>query len=1195
MSDRFFEQPILNSPYEYPSQHWELDEQNQPTEEIIESRRPAAYVTPIPKARKRKGGAKQAEIAFDEGHGLSTEDQVYDPTSHINPLRERVDAWRALPNPKDWKVTPETQRLLEHWRHHDFATFRPFFCQLEAVETAIWLTEVAPGTAEGRQFIEQLETSNLEANPEIPVRLALKLATGAGKTTVMAMLIAWQTINAVRSPGRKKFSRGFLVVAPGITIKDRLRVLFPNDADSYYKSRELVPDDMLDDLQRAKIVITNYHAFKLRERVSLSAGNRKLLQGRGEDLDTLETEGQMLQRVMPELMSGMKNGVVVFNDEAHHCYREKPGDAQERDLKGDEKQEAKDNAEAARLWISGLEAVHRRIGVLRVFDLSATPFFLSGSGYPEGTLFPWTMSDFSLMDAIECGIVKLPRVPIADNVPGGDSEMPKLRELWKHVGKKLPKGGAKTAKNLDPLRLPTMLQTALDALYGHYEKTFEAWKQVGIGVPPCFIVVCQNTAISKLVYEYVSGFEREKENGDVELVPGRLELFRNYDEHGNALGRPNTLLIDSQQLESGEALDKDFRQLAGPEIERFRREIVERTGDQKAAESITDEALLREVMNTVGKEGRLGEQIRCVVSVSMLTEGWDANTVTHVLGVRAFGTQLLCEQVVGRALRRQSYDLNEDGLFDAEYADVLGIPFDFAAKPVIAKPKPPKPTTHVHAVRPERDALEITFPRVEGYRVELPEDRLTAEFIEDSVLELTPHIVGPTLTKNSGIIGKQTDLTVEHLGDVRPSTVVFHLTTRLLQNEWREDGEGLPLHLFGQLKRISRRWVDECLVCVGGTYPAQLMIAELADMACERITRAITRAHADTSGIKALVDPYTPTASTRFVRFATTKASLWQTDPRRCHLNYAVLDSDWEAELCRVLEAHPRVIAYVKNHNLGLEVPYVLGGEKHRYRPDFIVHLDDGHPDPLQLIVEVKGYRGEDAKAKAETMETRWVPGVNALGTYGRWAFAEFREPFAMEAEFTALVEQEVASKLREVVPAEASMLLATRSWAEADVRLQLPPEPKWQALTESIWETLSEAEGHSLALADLPRLAERVDASEDDALAVVGLLSRPNGVLTMQLVQQDDPGSQVSLEEFRDRLRTWWRSSAREVGESEPMRHTEGETAWRDWASSGSLSPTTPSFDEQHHWHTRGPYRQGPAQSPRVPRPPHRRDGRRL
>jgi len=685
MANEFFDHPILNSPYEFPSRHWELDETGQPTQKIIGRRRDAKFITPIPKPKKHKAARTQAGFVFDEGKGLSTKEQQYDTTSIINEVRRTVDAWRSLPNADQWQVTPETARLLQHWRHHEFSSFRPFFCQIEAVETAIWLIEVAPQSRNGKGILDHLVSANRDANPEL-LRLALKLATGAGKTTVMAMLIAWQTINAVRRPASKNFTRGFLVCAPGLTIKDRLRVLQPNDPDTYYASRELVPADMLDDVNRAKIVITNYHAFRPRQRIEISKGGRQLLQGRtGEQPRTLETDGQMLQRVMPDLM-GMKN-LLVINDEAHHCYREKPKGSDDEDLKGEERKEAEKNNEAARLWISGLEAVNRKLGVSRIIDLSATPFFLRGSGYAEGTLFPWTLSDFSLMDAIECGIVKLPRVPVAENIPG--DEMPMFRDLWENIRKDMPKKGRGKGEELDPLKLPTRLQTALQALYGHYEKTFKLWKDKGIKVPPCFIVVCQNTAISKLVYDFISGYHRSNEDGTTTLENGRLSLLRNFDDTtGNPLPRPNTLLIDSEQLEAGDALDDNFRGMAADEIERFRREIVERSGDARAGDNITDQELLREVMNTVGKPGQLGGEIRCVVSVSMLTEGWDANTVTHVLGIRAFGSQLLCEQVIGRALRRQSYDLNEEGpdkgLFNVEYADIFGVPFDFTAKPVVA-------------------------------------------------------------------------------------------------------------------------------------------------------------------------------------------------------------------------------------------------------------------------------------------------------------------------------------------------------------------------------------------------------------------------------------------------------------------------------------------------------------------------------
>ena len=1005
MDNPFFERPILNSPYEYPSRHWELDDSGQPTRQILESRRRAEFITPLPKPKKRKASAKQASLLFDEGKGLSTKDQQYDHTAVINGVRHEVDQWRKLPNPNQWRVTPETARLLQHWRQHRFSDIRPFFCQIEAVETAIWLTEAAPRLGNiGKRFLDHLAAANNDANPGL-MRLALKLATGAGKTTVMAMLIAWQTINAVRHPQSKRFTRGFLIVAPGLTIRDRLRVLQPNDPYSYYQSRELVPGDLLANLGHAKLVITNYHAFKPRERLDLSTGGRSLLQGRGGALNTVETAGQMLQRVMPGLM-GIKN-ILVLNDEAHHCYREKRDAELEDGLQGDEKREADKNQEAARVWISGLEAVDRKLGVSRVIDLSATPFFLSGSGYAEGTLFPWTMSDFSLMDAIECGIVKLPRVPVADNLIRRD-EMPMFRNLWEHIRTKMPKKGRGKGATLDPLSLPAQLLTALDALYGHYQLTYELWQQAGISVPPCFIVVCNNTATSKLVYDYIAGFQRENEDGTTQLEFGKLPLFRNHDEHGNALGRPKTLLIDSEQLESGDALDKNFRNMAAEEIERFRREIIERSGDRLQAETITDQDLLREVMNTVGKPNRLGDSIRCVVSVSMLTEGWDANTVTHVLGVRAFGTQLLCEQVIGRALRRQSYDLNEENRFNVEYADVLGIPFDFTAKPVVSTPTPPRETIHVRAVRPDRDGCEIRFPRVAGYRTELPEDRLTAEFTGDSTLELTPDLVGATETRNSGIIGASVDLNLVHTGDVRPSQVVYELTSHLLLTRWRDENGEPKLHLFGQLKRITRQWLQEHLVCKGKTYPAQLKYKMIADMACQRIMVGINRSETKKGRrIFAVLDPYNPSSSTAHVSFNTSKTERYETDARRCHVNWVILDSDWEAEFCRVAEAHPRVKAYVKNHNLGLTAPYRYGSQMRSYIPDFIVVVDDGHGDDdlLHLVVEIKGFRREDAKDKKNTMETYWIPGVNNHGGYGRWCFAEFADVYEMQSDFAAKVE----------------------------------------------------------------------------------------------------------------------------------------------------------------------------------------------
>lgn len=261
---------------------------------------------------------------------------------------------------------------------------------------------------------------------------------------------------------------------------------------------------------------------------------------------------------------------------------------------------------------------------------------------------------------------------------------------------------------------------------------------------------------------------------------------------------------------------------------------------------------------------------------------------------------------------------------------------------------------------------------------------------------------------------------------MRPSTLLFHLTRRLLYTKWRDPQEEPKLHLFGQLKGITRQWLDTCLVCKGGAYPAQLMYQQLADVACQRITDAITAAFIGEKPVKALLDAYNPTGSTRHVRFTTSRTDRWETSARHCHVNWVICDSEWESEFCRVVESHPRVLAYVKNHALGFEVPYRMGSDMRRYRPDFIVRIDDGRgaADPLNLVVEIKGYRREDAKVKKTTMDTYWVPGVNHLGSYGRWAFAEFRDIYLIRDELNAKISAELDKIINEAAaaqPAEAA------------------------------------------------------------------------------------------------------------------------------------------------------------------------------
>lgn len=979
----FFEQPVLNSPYRAPEEHWELDGDGRPTDTIVAKRRRSDLISAMPKPKSVKG-SKQTELDLSTA-GLEGQDVAYNVTEFVNEMRSQVDAWRQLANPNDWQVSPITQRLIQHWRaiqKDETQVIRPFFCQLEAVETAIWMTEVAPKMGErGRRIRRRLEAANTEANPDL-FRVAMKLATGAGKTTVMAMLIAWQTLNAVRSPNSKTFSRGFLIVTPGITIRDRLRVLMPNDADSYYQKLNLIPGDLMQDMQRARIVLTNYHAFKLREKVQLARGTRSALEGHGEALSTLETEGQMLQRVMPDLMG--LGRINVINDEAHHCYRERPGAATPK-LTGDERKEAEQNAEAARLWISGIEAAKRKLGIHTVYDLSATPFFLSGSGWIEGTLFPWVVSDFSLMDAIECGIVKLPRVPVADNLPGEPE--PLYRKLWDAIGKKMPKK-TKGAKP-NPQNLPIPLKTAIDALYGHYEKTYRLWEAEHVGIPPVFIVVCNNTTNSELLRDYLAGYENENADGTIETIHGKCGLFSNFSSDGDRLPRPRTVLIDSATLEAGGDVDKAFRDAHTQEIEAFRREQAERN----KTDELSDADILREVMNTVGKKGRLGEQVHCVVSVSMLTEGWDANNVTHILGLRAFGTRLICEQVIGRALRRLSYDADpETGLFRTEYADIMGIDglnfSDQAVKPEISKPRD---IINVRAVSPERDHLEITFPRVTGYVADLPSDRLDVDFSGLERYVLTPEKVSATVITMQGIVGESERLDLEHYKTTRQSTIAYHVARHMVFEKLRDANQRPRMHLIPAAKRIVNQWLSEGLLhCTGDTVPAQLLYREIADEVCDMIFGALIDKPGGDSILRAVLDPYNPTGTTLGVNFNTSRTTRYHPRPDRSHLNWIITDSDWEDKLANTIESHPAVLSYAKNHNLGFEVPYLMEGEPRHYRPDFLIRLDA--PEPTTLVIEVKGYRGHDAMLKAETMRGKWIPAVNRLGSYGRWGFAELRE-----------------------------------------------------------------------------------------------------------------------------------------------------------------------------------------------------------
>ena len=1000
MKQVVIENPILNSPFSEPARHFRFSDEGI-TDEIVDTRRISTYFIPIAQPKK-----KGRQLSF-ETEWLA---ERMKPNDFINDVRERVARWRQGGYVG---ITKTTNRLLEYWKSSERER-KLFFCQIEALETAIYITEVAGKY--GDAWIENdLRRNNEDANPLL-FRLAFKMATGSGKTVVMAMLIAWQALNKLTNTQDARFSDTFLIVTPGITIRDRLRVLLPNDPQNYYRQLDVVPAEEMTELGKAKILITNFHAFKPREHTAAGKLTKSILK-KGEANPFLETPDQMVRRVCREL--GNKKNIIVINDEAHHCYRRRAG-GEEIKLVGEERREAEKRDEEARIWISGLEAVKAKLGVKVVYDLSATPFFLRGSGYSEGTLFPWVVSDFSLIDAIECGIVKVPRVPVADDSMTG--ELPTYRNLWHRIRGELPKKGRGTEEVRGEPKLPVELEGALQSLYSNYEKYYRQWeraKQNGnhFLTPPVFIVVCNNTNVSKLVFEYISGWEKKRADDSIVVVPGKLPLFSNV-EGDRWSARPNTILVDSEQLESGEAMSDEFKKIAALEIEEFKAEYRARFPGRDT-DDLTDEDLLREVMNTVGKPGKLGEQIKCVVSVSMLTEGWDANTVTHILGVRAFGTQLLCEQVVGRGLRRMNYVANDKGMFSPEYAEVYGVPFSFIpCSGSASDPKPGPMPTRVRALE-ERSTCEITFPRLLGYRYELPNEKLSATFTEESKLSLST-VDLPTRVENAPIVGESSIHTLDDLKLRREQEVAFLLAKLVLEKYFRQDNiqqtgrsqqhkfdSEVQAWLFPQVLNIANRWLRECVICKDNTFPQLLLLLAFAHDAADRIYRAIIRSQPGETTLLPILQPYDALGSTRYVDFDTTRAT-YLTNANKCHVTHVTLDSNWEAKMAQTLEEMEEVICYVKNQGLGFSIPYTLDGGEHNYVPDYIVRRRDQQNNMTNLIIEVTGEKKKDKAAKVATAATLWVPAVNNHGGFGRWAFLEIADPWDAKNAMRAALNVEI-------------------------------------------------------------------------------------------------------------------------------------------------------------------------------------------
>ena len=901
--------PIINDPFTEPMQHYDFSGE---TPVRRDGRRPAAYL---------RGNRAQVRA-------LAMQDHI--PLEIVNRIRTRVQAWR---NGGYRGVTRITRELLEHWRRPD-RDRQLFFCQREAAETVIWLTEASPAEKAG---LDVPRDSGAFA------RYCLKLATGSGKTTVMGMLIAWSVLNKLQQRQDRRFSDGVLIVAPNLTVKERLKVLLPGEHGNYYESFDLIPSALLPLLGQGKFFITNWHLFNPQDDT----------QTRGVVKLGAESDRAFCNRVLRDL--GPKGNLLVINDEAHHAYRITFADAQPylpnlgTNRRGVKPSANEENDEAT-VWIGGLDRIQRERGINLCLDFSATPYYLSGSGREEGTPFEWIVSDFGLVDAIESGLVKVPRIPIDDN--SGDPR-PRYYNLWDNIKVNLPKRSGKgdtTGEALTRILIGT--EGALATLASEWQKTFDAWAESGRAMPPALILVCNETATAQVLHTYIAGGN---------LLPALK----------NQAGQPEvTIRIDSRLLDEAES--------------------------RQDGESQADAAeRLRAVLATVGKPGKPGQHIRCVVSVGMLTEGWDANSVTHILGLRAFTSQLLCEQVVGRGLRRSSYD----DLSQPEFVDVYGIPFQaIPVQEVKATTAKPPPEQHTVRALTERAAMELQFPRVTGYLTDIRE-QVTADIASLPRLKVAP-TAEPTQVTASAPTGQMA-------GVVAVAPAVFHerglfyRVHRLQSTTFRIAAQIVKdfhhdanrQQLFPQIVRLVQTYLATRVDLSDEAQIEDVALARYQADIAERIRTALRSVTPQgTPPILPVLDRYRPTGSTADVVFSTTR-KVWATT--RSHVSHVVLESTWEKRAAQILESHRYVLHYVRNYKLDFTIPYRFAEASHMYVPDFIVWLAQAPADPtsprLTLVLEIKGEEDEQDRAKAAGAR-RWCDAVNYAGQWGRWHYEVCRD-----------------------------------------------------------------------------------------------------------------------------------------------------------------------------------------------------------
>jgi type III restriction enzyme len=904
--------PIINSPFEEPKRHW-VYEEGQPV--IKEERRPAGYFL-----RPR---------TFKEQAALFEEEFV--PLELVNTIRERVKEWRERDYPG---VTSITRSLLKHWNNPDRER-KLFFCQREAAETLIWLVE-APHSE--KQGIDIPKDNGL-------TRYAIKMATGSGKTVVMGMVIAWQVLNKLANPQDKRFSDAVLLVCPNLTIRERLQVLLPWHPKNYYERFDLVPGSFLERLQQGRFQITNWHLFQPRD----DSRSKSVVQ-RG-----VESDNAFCKRVLKDL--GNKKNILVINDEAHHAYRPAPLPEELRELLSPEEIAER---EEATVWVSGLDRINAVRGINFCADFSATPFYIRGSGYEEGTPFPWVVYDFGLVDAIECGIVKIPCVPVDDNT---GALIPKYFRLWEHINQQLPSSERQTARRkAKPESVLREAEGALATLASQWKRTFEQFREKDSPIPPVLLIVCDNTDLAKVVYEHVA-------KGNV------------LQELANREGQEVTLRIDTKLLQEAES-------------------VVEGETKQEFAER------LRKTVDTIGKtewegEGEPpGKNIRCVISVGMLNEGWDAQNVTQILGLRAFTSQLLCEQVVGRGLRR----LNYDDFSQPEYVDVYGVPFEVipVKKGSLSRSVVTSVSTLVRAL-PERKHLEITFPRVEGYVVDVRQ-RIKVDFEKLPYMVIAPAIEPTEVVAKPAVgyrIGRPDRLAPgpEALHDRNPfhsekrlQETVYEIAAEITKRLKDKHEEWTIRHiLFPQVLEIVWRYLEERVVLTEDAPIEDVALLKYRQRIVERLTEAI---EPDTETgdppLLPVLERFRAIGSTSEVLFRTSRPCVGTT---KSHISHVVLDSPkWEHSVAFQLEQMREVVAYAKNDHLGFAIPYEWQGIRHEYRPDYLVRLRYPDGRELKVILEVKGFETEQDRQK-EMAAKRWVKAVNHHGEFGRWAFVVCRKP----------------------------------------------------------------------------------------------------------------------------------------------------------------------------------------------------------